>query len=133
MKGKEEIAQIATISAADAETVAVAAQTVDLLSFAGDLPGSPSMTMTGTSRYSEVTAKYFHFARRGPTTSAGGVSLGVGISCGSDHDRQDEEGRVGGFPGRSANRGVERRRADAGWSCAHRLQRGLLFVIGQEG
>jgi hypothetical protein len=65
------LARAAGFSAADAETLAVAAQTVDLLSFAGELPGSPAMTMSGTSRYSEDTAKYFHFARRGPTTSTG--------------------------------------------------------------
>ena len=65
------LARAAGFSAADAELIAVADQTVDLLTFAGEPEGSPAITIDGTSRYAEVTAKYFHFPRRGATTGAG--------------------------------------------------------------
>ncbi len=65
------LARAAGFSVADAEMVAVACQAVDLGTFTGDQPGSPTVTITGTGRLDSDTAKYFHFPRRPTTTSAG--------------------------------------------------------------
>ena len=77
------LARAAGFSTADAEMVAVADQTVDLLVYAGEPEGAPALTLDGTSRYAEVTAKYFHFPRRGAATSTGAAYPGGRDTCGN--------------------------------------------------
>lgn len=65
------LARAAGFSAADTELIVVADAAVDLGSFTGDATGSPTVQISGTSRFEEAQAKYFHFPRRNAANSEG--------------------------------------------------------------
>lgn len=99
------LARAAGFSAADADLVAVACDVVDLGTFTGDQPGSRTVAIAGTSRVDDVTAKYFHFPRRRPATSAGSTYPGGRDTCANFTSTSEPCAAAGGDgPGRHARR-----------------------------